>query len=186
MLARFALRIIRKDLASMPGAGWVSSPTDLTDIYRLRYDVMVKDTKNSPFDANHYCIRNGNEFRDTYDDLPHTKHYLVRKNGKVVASHRLINGNRVQFEIEKFNWFPLKQHATNTHMLPNNIVEPARVVACRSIRGQHYAPLMLTASLIQIFDDKYESMLGIVNADAVHLINHYQFFYAHISTNFCE
>lgn len=90
------------------------------------------------------------------------------------------------FEIEKFNWFPLKTHTGKTHILPNNIVEPTRVVACRSIRGQHYTSLMLTASLLRIYDDKYESMLGIVNADAVHLINHYQFFMPtlrRISTN---
>ncbi len=61
-------------------------------------------------------------------------------------------------------------------MLPNNIVEPTRVVACRSIRGQHYAPLMLTASLLQIYDDKYESLLGTVNADAIQPMKHYTFF----------
>lgn len=173
MLAKFIKNIIRKDLTN---GGWVSSPTDLTDIYRLRYNVMVKDAKNNPFDKNHYCIRNGNEFRDDYDDMPHTKHFLIRKDGKAVASHRLINGSQIPFEIEKFNWFPLSKYMEKTHVLPTNVVEPTRVVACRSIRGQHYTVMMLTASLLKMYDDKYESMIGVVNADAMPLIRHYQYF----------
>lgn len=177
MLASFIKNAIRKDLAKMTHAKWTNSPADLTDIYRLRYNVMVKDAKINPFPPTHYCIRNGNEFRDDYDDSPHTKHFLVRnKEGKAVAAHRLLNGNQVQFEIEKFNWFALDKHTETTHSNPMNIVEGTRAVACRSIRGQHYTVMMLTASLLQIYDDRYESILGVVNADATHLIKHYQFF----------
>ncbi len=176
MFANIIKNAIRKDLAKMTNAKWTSSPNDLTDIYRLRYNVMVKDVKKNPFPENHYCIRNGNEFRDDYDDLPNTKHFIVRKDGRAVASHRLINGNYMPFEIKKFNWFPLDEQLHKTHINKLNVVEPTRVVACKSIRGRHYTVMMLTASLLQIYDDKYESMLGVVNADAMHLINHYQFF----------
>lgn len=177
MLAKWVTKIIRKDLAGMSAhAKWTTSPTDLADIYRLRYNVMVKDVKVNPFPENHYCIRNDNEFRDEYDDMPHTKHFLVRKNGIPVASHRILNGNHVKFEVDAFKWFHLGNHTEKTHKNITNIVEPTRVVACRSIRGKHYTSMMLTASLLQIYDDKYESILGIVNADAVPLIKHYQFF----------
>jgi predicted GNAT family N-acyltransferase len=169
--------MIRQDLAKMTHAKWTISSADLTDIYRLRYNVMVKDAKVNQFPPTHYCIRNGNEFRDDYDDSPHTKHFLVRnKDGKAVAAHRILNGNHLRFEINTFGWFALDKHAEKTHTNPKNIVEPTRVVACRSIRGQHYTVMMLTASLLQIHDDKYESILGVVNSDALSLIQHYQFF----------
>jgi len=177
MFASFIKNAIRKDLAKMTHAKWTTSPTDLTDIYRLRYNVMVKDAKVNPFPPTHYCIRNGNEFRDDYDNSPHTKHFLVRnKDGKAVAAHRILNGNHLQFEIDTFDWFALDKHTETTHINPKNVVEPTRVVACRSIRGQHYTVMMLTASLLQIYDDRYESILGVVNADALPLIKHYQFF----------
>jgi predicted GNAT family N-acyltransferase len=183
MLSKTVKEFIRKDIhkmSNLPGisAGWVTSKTDLSDIYKLRYNVMVRDVKQNLFPSNHYCIQ-GDEFRDTYDELPSTSHYLIRKNGKAVAAHRLINGNQTAFEIEKYkwfnNWFPLNE-LHRRHENPNNVVEPTRVVACRSIRGQHYAPLMLTAALMKIHDDKYESVLGLVNAESVQLIAHYQKF----------
>jgi predicted GNAT family N-acyltransferase len=164
-------------MSNLPGisAGWVTSKTDLSDIYKLRYNVMVRDVKQNPFPTNHYCIH-GDEFRDTYDELPSTSHYLVRKNGVAVASYRMVNGNHTPFEIEKYNWFALSEHTKKTHKMPKNIVEPTRVVACRSIRGQHYTIMMLTASLLKVHDEKYESILGVVNAESVHLIAHYQKF----------
>lgn len=172
--------LIRKDInkmSNLPGitAGWVTDKTDLTDIYKLRYNVMIRDAKQNPFPLSHYCIH-GNEFRDTYDDLPTTSHYLIRKNGIAVASHRLINGNHTSFEIEKYNWFPLNEYTKKTHKTPNNIVEPTRVVACHSIRGQHFTVMMLTASLMKIHDTNYESILAVVNADAVNLNKHYKKF----------
>jgi hypothetical protein len=180
MLANKVKEFIRRDIhkmSNLPGitAGWVSDKNDLTDIYKLRYNVMVRDAKQNPFPASHYCIH-GDEFRDTYDELPTTLHYLVRKNGVAVASHRLINGNHTPFEIETYKWFDLHQHTSKTHKLPNNVVEPTRVVACKSIRGRHYTVMMLTASMLKIHDSKYESMLGVVNADTAHLIAHYQKF----------
>jgi predicted GNAT family N-acyltransferase len=180
MLANTIKELIRKDIhkmSNLPGitAGWVSDKADLADIYKLRYNVMVRDAKQNPFPTPHYCIH-GDEFRDTYDELPTTSHYLVRKNGVAVAAHRLINGNHIPFEIEKYKWFPLNEHTLATHKAPNNIVEPTRVVACRSIRGRHYTVMMLTASFLKIHDEKYESILGIVNADTSHLISHYKKF----------
>jgi len=180
MLANTIKSLIRKDIhkmSNLPGitAGWVSDKNDLADIYKLRYNVMVRDAKQNPFPASHYCIH-GDEFRDTYDELPSTSHYLIRKDGVAVAAHRLINGNHTPFEIEKYKWFDLQQHTMTSHKSPTNVVEPTRVVACRSIRGKHYTVMMLTASMLKIHDTKYESMLGIVNADTVHLIAHYQKF----------
>lgn len=180
MLAATIKDYIRKDIHKMsnvPGvfAGWVTSKTDLSDIYKLRYNVMVRDVKQNPFPSNHYCIH-GDEFRDAYDELPSTSHYLVRKNGKAVAAYRLINGNQTTFEVEKYKWYPLSEYTKKTHKMPTNVVEPTRVVACRSIRGQHYTPMMLTAAMIKIHDDKYESVLGLVNAESAHLIAHYQKF----------
>jgi hypothetical protein len=169
----FLVNIIRNDLRQVTSvtsvtAGFVTDISSKTDIYKLRYDVMARN--KTVFPSNHYCIRNGEEFRDDYDDHPSTKHFLVRKNGKAVASCRLINGNIVPFEIEKFNWFSIPNKQTN------NIVEPTRVVACKSIQGSYIAPFMLTSCLLDIYDSKYDNILGVVNADALHLIKHYQRF----------
>ena len=49
-------------------------------------------------------------------------------------------------------------------------------MACKSITGSYIAPLMLTHCLLDIYDRKYHSLLGIINADALHLIKHYQRF----------
>lgn len=122
MLSKAVLSFVRNDIykmSNLPGisAGWVTSKTDLSDIYKLRYNVMVRDVKQNPFPANHYCIH-GDEFRDTYDELPSTSHYLVRKNGVAVAAHRLVNGNHTPFEIEKHKWFPLSEYTTKMHKMP--------------------------------------------------------------------
>ena len=166
----YLVNIIRRDLQSIRtiNASFVTDHASKREIYKLRYDVMARN--KSIFPPNHYCIRNGDEFRDNYDDEPSTKHFLVRKNGVAVASCRLLNGNLVPFEIEKYNWFtiPNKQN--------NNIVEPTRVVACKSIQGSYIAPYMLTQCLLDIYDSKYDNILGLVNADALHLIQHYQRF----------
>ena len=177
MLANTIKKLIYKDvnkMSNLPGinASWVSNKVDLNDIYKLRYNVMVRDVKQNPFPASHYCIH-GDEFRDAYDELPTTHHYLIRKNGVAIASHRLINGNHTIFEIEKYKWFDIRYNLSTSHTNVNNIVEPTRVVACRSVRGKYYTQLMLTASFLRIHDDKYESIIGVINADAKPLINHY-------------
>jgi hypothetical protein len=172
-MLRFASRtitkFIRNDINKVPNVVTrvVTDAESKRDIYKLRYDVMARG--KTVFPLTHYCIRNGDEFRDDYDDDPSTKHFLVRKNGKAVASCRLLDGNKVKFEIEKYKWY----HLPTTE---KNIVEPTRVVACKSISGSYIAPLMLTHSLLDIYDNKYHSMLGIVNADALPLIKHYQKF----------
>ncbi len=161
--------MIRSDINKVPNItiGFVVDAESKRDIYKLRYDVMARN--KTVFPPTHYCIRNGDEFRDDYDDHPSTKHFLVRKNGKAVASCRLLDGNKVKFEIEKYNW----HHLQTTE---KNIVEPTRVVACKSITGSYIAPLMLTHSLLDVYDSKYNSMLGTINADALPLIKHYQKF----------
>lgn len=174
-MLRFASRqitcIIRSDLQKASSgkisAGFITDTENKKDIYKLRYDVMARN--KTVFPPTHYCIKNGNEFRDDYDDDPSTKHFLVRKNGKAVASCRLLNGNKVKFEIESYNWHKL---ATNE----KNIVEPTRVVACKTIAGSYIAPMMLTHCLLDIYDSRYHSILGIINADALNLIKHYQKF----------
>ncbi len=168
-VTEYTLNHIRHDLASVTQvkAGFISDAESKRDIYKLRYDVMARG--KTIFPPTHYCIKNGDEFRDDYDDDPSTKHFLVRKNGRAVVSCRLLNGNQVKFEIEKFNWYQLP---TNE----KNIVEPTRVVACKSITGSYLAPLMLTHCLLEVYDSKYHSLLGTINADALHLIKHYQRF----------
>jgi hypothetical protein len=169
--SRHITRFIRNDLLKVSSgnisAGFVVDAESKTDIYKLRYDVMAKN--KTVFPPTHYCIRNGDEFRDDYDDDPSTKHFLVRKNGKAVASCRLLDGNSVKFEIETFNWYKLPTTETN-------IVEPTRVVACKSISGSYIAPYMLTYCLLDVYDRNYHSILGLINADALPLIRHYQRF----------
>ena len=164
-------RVIQADLQSASSgkitAGFVVDAESKRDIYKLRYNVMARN--KSVFPPTHYCIRNGDEFRDDYDDAPSTKHFLVRNDGNAVASCRLLDGNKVKFEIQQYNWYTLPT-------TDKNIVEPTRVVACKSITGSYIAPLMLTHCLLDIYDSKYTSMLGLVNADALPLIRHYQRF----------
>ena len=175
MLSRF----VRSELLKMsqkPGisAGFVTSDQDKRDIFRLRYNVMVSNTTTFP--PNHYCIHNKKEFKDDYDDIPSTKHYLVRKNGIAVASCRLVDRNHTEFEAEKFNWFPVTDALKATHKNPTNVVEPTRVVVCKTVRKTHISVFMLTDNLLYIHDNKYESILGTVNANAGSLIKHYQKF----------
>ena len=116
MLANASRSFIRKRLAATSqmasplNVSWV--PHDdretLSEIYRLRYKVMVSDAakskKGNPFDADHYCLHEGHkgmEFRDSFDDLPSTGHCLVRFNGVPVASTRIVDGNHTPLESEK-------------------------------------------------------------------------------------
>ena len=173
------LNCIRRDIvrtATLPGfsAGFVTDDASKSAIYKLRYNVMVANTNNFPL--NNYCIKPGKEFRDSYDDLPSTKHFLVRKNGLAVASCRLVCGRTNPFEAEYYNWIDVRSHLKPTHKDVRNVVEPTRVVACKSIRGSFITVYMLTSTLLQIHDDKYESVLGLVNSNATHLINHYRHF----------
>jgi len=171
-------KIIRNDIMKMSRinnitAGFVTSELDKKDIFKLRYDVMVRDTQTFP--KTHYCIHN-DEFKDEYDEHPSTKHYLVRKNGIAVASCRLIDRNKVEFEAEKFKWFPVTKELEKTHTNPINCIEPTRVVVCKSVRKSHISVFMLADNLLYIHDNKFESVLGLVNSNASSLINHYQKF----------
>jgi hypothetical protein len=173
------LSCIRRDVArtaTLPGfsAGFVTDDASKSAIYKLRYNVMVANTNQFP--SNHYCIKPGKEFRDAYDDLPTTKHFLMKKNGLAVASCRLVCGRANSFEAEYYNWLDIRSHLKPTHKDVRNMVEPTRVVACKSVRGSFISVYMLTASLLQIHDDNYESLLGIVNSNATHLIKHYRHF----------
>jgi len=168
--------MIRNDINNVPGitAEFVADAASKRDVYKLRYDVMARN--KTVFPPTHYCIRNGDEFRDDYDDDPSTKHFLVRKDGKAVASCRLINGNKMKLEMERFNWFDVRPNLWTINENVNNIVEPTRVVASKSITGSYIAPLMLTHCLLDMHDSKYECFVGVVNADAMHLIKHYKKF----------
>lgn len=116
MLANASRSFIRSRLAvtsqvtSPLNVSWVphDDHESLSEIYRLRYKVMVSDAakskKGNPFAPDHYCLhegRGGMEFRDEYDDLPSTGHCLVRFNGVPVASTRIVDGNHTPLEAEK-------------------------------------------------------------------------------------
>ncbi|GMH54702.1 hypothetical protein TrRE_jg11417, partial [Triparma retinervis] len=153
MLANAAKNMIKTRLAATQVAAaplnveWVhpSDSSALSEIYRLRYQVMVSDAAKSkrgnPFPPDHYCIK-GDEFRDSYDDLDSTGHILIRHKGLAVASARIVNGNFVPLEAEKYNWIDVRGSLKPFVKDPNNIAEPSRVVACRSIRGTNVVPLM--------------------------------------------
>ena len=175
MLSRFVRSELLK-MSQLPGisAGFVTSDQDKKDIFKLRYDVMVNNTTTFP--KTHYCIHNNSEFRDDYDELPSTKHYLVRKDGVAVASCRLVDRNNVIFEAEKFNWCQVSSLLTPTHTNPTNVAEPTRVVVCKSVRKTHIFVFMLADTLLYMHDKKFESILGVVNANAGSLIGHYQKF----------
>lgn len=115
MIANAAKKLIRNRLAqttfaSSPlSAEWVehTDHTTLSEIFQLRYKVLVTDAKTSKrgclFPPDHFCIK-GDEFRDDYDYLPSTGHLLIRHNGRAVASTRIVNGNHVPLEAEHYNW----------------------------------------------------------------------------------
>ena len=175
MLSRFVRSELLK-MSRLPGisAGFITSDQDKKDVFKLRYDVMVNNTTTFP--KTHYCIHNGDEFRDDYDELPSTKHYLVRKDGVAVASCRLVDRNSVVFEAEKFNWCQVSSILAATHMNSANVAEPTRVVVCKSVRKTHISVFMLADNLLYMHDNKFESVVGVVNASASSLIGHYQKF----------
>jgi hypothetical protein len=172
----FVVNFIRKDISNVAkvSAGFIVDEESKRDIFKLRYDVMARN--KSLFPKDHYCIRNRDEFRDDYDDDPSTKHFLVRHKGKAVASCRLLDGNKVKFEIEKYKWFDIRSSIWTINENVNNIIEPTRVVSCKSITGSFIAPLMLTHCLLDMYDSKHESFIGVVNADSMRLIKHYKTF----------
>ncbi|GMH76692.1 hypothetical protein TL16_g07165 [Triparma laevis f. inornata] len=160
MIANAAKSVIRQRLAqtslraSPLNVEWVK-PDDtsaLREIYKLRYKVMVTDAAKSkrgnPFADDHYCLKEGPEgmeFRDSYDDLDHTGHCLVRFKGKAVASTRIVNGKFTPLEAEEYGWVDIREelrpHVNNS----NNIAEPSRVVGKRRERRKRcYAEATMT------------------------------------------
>jgi hypothetical protein len=153
------------------------SPSLLTlftaaEIFKLRYKVMVKDVKVNPFPPDHYCIK-GDEFSDDYDFLPSTGHCLVRFHGQPVASSRIVNGNFVPLEAEKYGWVDVRAGIKPFVKDPKNIAEPCRVVADRSVRGSNVVPLMYLHCLEWFIESKIENFVGMVNTEAKPLIEHY-------------
>ncbi|GMI17043.1 hypothetical protein TrLO_g15322 [Triparma laevis f. longispina] len=188
MIANAAKSVIRQRLAqtslraSPLNVEWVK-PDDtsaLREIYKLRYKVMVTDAAKSkrgnPFADDHYCLKEGPEgmeFRDSYDDLDHTGHCLVRFKGKAVASTRIVNGKFTPLEAEEYGWVDIREelrpHVNNS----NNIAEPSRVVADRSIRGTCVVPLMYLHCLDWFMANDIENFIGMVNTEARPLMEHY-------------
>ena len=153
---------------------WVkpSDSASMSEIFKLRYKVMVKDVKVNPFPSDHYCIK-GDEFYDDYDLHPSTGHCLVRFNGKPVASTRIVNGKVLPLEAEKYNWVDVRSGIRPFVKDVTNIAEPCRVVADRSVRGTNITPLMYLHCLEWFIENKIENFVGMVNSEARPLIEHY-------------
>ncbi|GMI21444.1 hypothetical protein TeGR_g9943 [Tetraparma gracilis] len=138
----------------------------------LRYKVMVKDVKKNPFPDDHYCIV-GDEFRDDHDLFDSTGHVLVRHRGRPVASTRIVNGNFEKLEAETFGWADVRSlvapHARNA----DNLAEPSRVVADRSVRGSNVVPLMYLHCLEWMMQNNIENFVGMANSEARPLMEHY-------------
>ena len=188
MLANASKSFIKSRLAatamtSSPlHVSWVphNDHESLSEIYRLRYKVMVSDAAKSkrgnPFPADHYCLRSGPmgmEFRDSYDDLPSTGHCVVRFNGTPVASTRIVDGNHTPLEAEKYGWIDLRSRIAPSVRNPDNIAEPSRVVADRSVRGTCVVPLMYLHCLDWFMKRDIENFIGMCNTEARPLIEHY-------------
>mmetsp|Transcript_3122 Transcript_3122/g.6294 ORF Transcript_3122/g.6294 Transcript_3122/m.6294 type:complete len:250 (+) Transcript_3122:86-835(+) len=187
MLANAARNMIKTRLAATTNAAarasplhveWVNHGDDekLEEIYRLRYKVMVEDAKKSkkgcPFAEDHYCIK-GDQFRDDYDELPSTGHIVIRHDDRAVASTRIVNGNHVPLEAEKYNWIDVRGKLQPFVKNANNIAEPSRVVACKSVRGTNVVPLMYLHCLDWFMNNNIESFIGMCNTEARPLIEHY-------------
>mmetsp|Transcript_24968 Transcript_24968/g.49705 ORF Transcript_24968/g.49705 Transcript_24968/m.49705 type:complete len:251 (-) Transcript_24968:116-868(-) len=188
MLANASRSFIRSRLAvtsqvtSPLNVSWVphDDHESLSEIYRLRYKVMVSDAakskKGNPFAPDHYCLHEGPggmEFRDEYDELPSTGHCLVRFNGAPVASTRIVDGNHTPLEAEKFGWIDIRSRIAPHVINPNNIAEPSRVVADKSIRGSCVVPLMYLHCLDWFMSKDIENFIGMCNTSARPLIEHY-------------
>jgi hypothetical protein len=153
---------------------WVSPSNEaaLSEIFKLRYNVMCRDVKKNPFPDDHYCIK-GDEFRDDHDLMPSTGHCLIRFKGKPVASTRIVNGNFEKLEAETFGWYDVRGAIAPFAKDVNNIAEPSRVVACRSIRGTNVVPLMYLHCLDWFMKNDIENFVGMCNTEARPLIEHY-------------
>jgi len=162
--------------ASALTASWIA-PTDtssLRSIFKLRYDVMVRETKNSPFDQNHHCVF-GDEFRDDADLYDSTGHLLVRVGGAAVASVRIVNGNHEKLEAESANWHDHRSSLSAHGVVDTtNIAEAGRLVCSRAVRGTSVTPLMYLHCLDWYLKNNVPTLTGIANTEARPLIDHYK------------
>ena len=80
---------------------------------------------------------------------------------------------KLEMEMEK--WFDLRQNEKFSSMVthPDNIAEPSRVVADRSIRGSNLVPLMYLHSLEWFQENDIYDFVGMVNSEAKPLMQHY-------------
>ena len=134
---------------------------------------MVRDSKEQPFPPSHYCIHNGDQFKDEYDDHPSTLHYLIRKRGEPVASFRLVNGNAGLFEAEKYNWFDVEKAIKAKLNRSRNAVEFTRLVASKDVRGTFMTPFLLSVASLYSVENNFENMIWMTNAKSEKLYNHY-------------
>jgi len=111
--------------------------------------------------------------QDDFDDLESTGHVLIRHKGRAVASTRIVNGNHTPLEAEKYGWIDVRGRIAPFVNNPNNIAEPSRVVACRSIRGTNVVPLMYLHCLDWFMTNNIENFIGMCNTEARPLIEHY-------------
>jgi len=139
--------------------------TDLTDIFKLRYNVMVKNRDSSPFTDEHYCIHtdgDGNKlFYDDFDFKESTQHYIVRKDCMPVASLRLVDGNHTKLVAEHFGWYDIR---AKHPYIGDNMIEPSRLVADKSIRGSHIIPLAYLHTAQWCVENDIDYMIGLVNS----------------------
>ena len=137
--------------------------------FGLRYNILSKDNTNNIFPSDHYCI-DENRFQDELDFCPSTVHINVWKDDTIVATSRYVDGNSECFEMENFNWYQLRKKHPD---IGNNIIEPCRVVASKSIRGSSLVPLMFVRASLHVVLCGFDSYIGMINVKAVPLISHY-------------
>lgn len=139
--------------------------------FELRYKVMVKNKgESNPFPENHYCIH-GNQFHDPCDFYSSTAHLNIMKDGQLLGTTRLVNGNDQLLEMESFDWYRLRDKHPE---IGNNIIEPSRVVACPSIKGGPIIPLLYLHSSLYCINHGIGSIIGMFNYKSIQLMRHYK------------
>jgi len=124
--------------------------------------------KNSDKIKNDHHMVHGNMFYDEYDMYDSTVHQIITKDDQIVASNRIVDGRSVELEMEKYNWFDIRKHIES-----DNLAEPGRLVADKSIRRSNLVPLMYIETLDYFIKNNIEFCTPMVNSKATKLIKHY-------------
>ena len=144
-----------------------TSDPRIEEIYKLRYNVMVRNNKTTKFDKNHQMVH-GEMFRDKFDDLSTTVHQIVSHKGKIIASNRIVDGRDNRLEMEEENWFDVRA-AVKT----DSIAEPGRLVADKSARGTRVIPMLYLDTCDWFMENNVSHCTPMVNNKASNLIKHY-------------